>query len=249
MHFSAASHHPCFRQHKRQLNHKLSGFLCSLGSQRRAAKELHLSRTTVARKLVFLGQQALLELADMNQRLPQVNTMEFDDLETFEHTKCKPLSVTMAVEFKTRRILDFEVSSMPAKGLLVRKALKKYGPRKDERAFRRKALFARLRPMIHPQALIKSDESPHYPVDVKVYFPLAVHERHPGRRSSSTGQGELKKGGFDPLFCLNQTYGMLRANINRLIRKTWCTTKLQEKLRLHLAMYAVYHNKKLLDLS
>src|SRR5258708_1541037 len=98
MHFSAATSHPCFRQHKRHFNYRLRIFLCSEGSQRRAAKTFHLSLTTVARKLVFVGRQALLELEKTNQQLPIVNTVEFDDLETFEHTKCKPLSVTLAVE-------------------------------------------------------------------------------------------------------------------------------------------------------
>jgi hypothetical protein len=61
-----------------------------------------------------------------------------------------------------------------------------------------------------------------------------------------TGQGELKVGGFDPIFSLNHTCAMLRANINRLFRKTWCTTKKMEMLEHHLAIYALYHNERAL---
>jgi hypothetical protein len=59
---------------------------------------------------------------------------EFDDMETFEHTKLKPLSVTLAVQYQTRRILGFQVSQMPAKGLLAQKAFEKYGYREDKRS-------------------------------------------------------------------------------------------------------------------
>jgi hypothetical protein len=57
-----------------------------------------------------------------------------------------------------------------------------------------------------------------------------------------TGQGELKKTTHDPLFAINHTLAMLRANINRLIRRTWCTTKKPERLIDHLWIYIRYHN-------
>ena len=33
--------------------------------------------------------------------------------------------------------------------------------------------------------------------------------------------------------------------MNRLFRRTWCTTKLPSRLADHLAIYAVFHNKML----
>lgn len=224
-HFSFATHHPCYRQKKRQMNEPLRRFFCSGVSQRRLARNFSLSRTTVVRKLLFLAAQAELELEEMNQSHPPVEVMEFDDLETFEHTKCKPLSVTLAVESGSRRILGFEVSQMPAKGPLASIARKKYGPRKDLRQKGRAELFQRIQPHVNVKATIKSDENPHYTKPVKVHFPKAQHETFKGQRGCIVGQGELKKIGFDPLFSLNHTCAMLRANINRLFRKTWCTTK------------------------
>jgi hypothetical protein len=201
-----------------------------------------MSRTTVARKLVFLGTQAEIKLLNSNRSSKRALKVEFDDLETFEHTKCKPLSVTLAVEHKTRRILDFEVSQMPAKGRLTKIAFKKYGIRKDQRFSARERLFYRLQSLVEPNALIKSDENPHYPKTVKRYFPKAHHQSFKGQRGSLGGFGELKKIRFDPLFSLNHTCAMFRANVNRLFRKTWCTTKKPERLRMHLAIYAHFHN-------
>jgi hypothetical protein len=134
---------------------------------------------------------------------------------------------------------------MPAKGHLAQKALRKYGPRPDDRPRGRKLLLATLTGLVEPEALIKSDDNPHYPRDVKLFFKSASHVTWKGRRGAITGQGELKKGGFDPLFSLNHTFAKLRADTNRLIRKTWCTTKKAERLRYHLAIVSLYHNLSL----
>ena len=53
----------------------------------------------------------------------------FDEMETFEHTKLKPLTIPMAVEQGTRRILAVDVGKIAAKGHLAEISLKKYGPR------------------------------------------------------------------------------------------------------------------------
>lgn len=247
--FSRATSHAYYRQKKRHLNYPLNVLLCSGVSHRRSAKILGMSRTTIKRKLIHLGTIALETLASSNKKFPLASTVEFDDMETFEHSKCKPLSITLAVEQGTRRVLGFQVSRMPAKGLLTKKALKKYGKRKDERKRGREKLFQNLQSIVHPKAVFKSDESTHYVDTVKQFFPESFHERHKGQRGSIVGQGELKKIRFDPLFSINHTCAMLRANTNRLFRKTWCTTKKPQNLVYHLAMYAVYHNFQLLESS
>jgi hypothetical protein len=190
--------------------------------------------------------RARLQFTKANEDAPKAKIIEFDDLETFEHTKCKPLSVTLAVEYKTRRILSLEVSRMSSNGKLAAKSRALYGKRKDERRIGRKRLLTSLKGLVAEDALIKSDQNPYYARDVKRYFPKATHQRFKGRRGSSTGQGELKKGKFDPLFSLNHTCAMLRANVNRLFRKTWCTTKRADRLYAHLILYAHFHNTMLI---
>ena len=51
-----------------------------------------------------------------------------------------------------------------------------------------------------------------------------------------------KKDFFDPIFSINHTFAMMRANISRLIRKTWNTTKNVESLINHLHIYVWMHN-------
>jgi hypothetical protein len=206
-------------------------------------------RTTVARKISHLGLLARHQnyLQRLKRGRASVMEVQFDDLETFEHTKLKPLSITLAVEKDTRFILGFEVSRMPAKGLLAKRAVRKYGPRKDERAEGRRRLFRRIQSVIHENATIESDQNPHYAPDVREFFPHAIHLGHKGQRGAVTGQGELKKTTFDPLFSLNHTCAMLRANINRLFRKTWCTTKRLQALCDHLEIYVLYHNTQIIS--
>lgn len=241
---SNATHSRWFRHKKRRHHEELRKYLASLGSIRRISYNTGLNRKTVARKLELLGQEAEERLKAMNLLHERARVVEFDDLETFEHTKCKPLSVTLAVQARTRRILGLEVSQMPARGLLVEKA-GKYGVREDRRAEGRERLFASIKDLVHPEALIKSDANPHYPSDVKRHFPQARHGTYQSRRGTSMGGGEIKKGGFDPLFSLNHTCASFRMNITRLLRKTWYTTKRADRLRAHLFLYAQFHNEKL----
>jgi hypothetical protein len=100
--------------------------------------------------------------------------------------------------------------------------------------------------VLDPSVSFRSDQDPLYPPLVRRNHPGAAHYRHPGGRGCISGQGELKKKGYDPLFSLNHTCAMLRANINRLFRRTWCTTKKTECLRQHLAVYMEFHNTVLL---
>src|SRR3954462_5512229 len=67
--FSSATFDPCYKQLKRHKNEKLRRLLSSGVSMRRAARLLHLTRTTVARKLNFLGEQAklLLDVHNLQQ--------------------------------------------------------------------------------------------------------------------------------------------------------------------------------------
>ena len=117
--FSAASTSPLAGQKKRKLNRIVTKLLTACVSQREAARVLGINVKTVVRKFRFAGKTALDILNEENLKHPKAREVEFDDLETFEHTKLKPLSVPVMVEFKSRRILAFEVCQMPAKGKLA----------------------------------------------------------------------------------------------------------------------------------
>jgi hypothetical protein len=87
---------------------------------------------------------------------------------------------------------------MPAKGLLARKAVLKYGYRRDERPKGWARMAMELQPLLTAQATLISDENPHYPKHVLAHLPHSTtHVTYKGRRGCIAGQGELKKIGFD----------------------------------------------------
>ena len=243
--FSQATFDPAYYQKKRHLNYKSGVLLSSCMSMRRIALALGIHPITVARKLEYLAQQFRLKQEKMVENPHLISAIQFDELNTIEHTKCKPLSVSMAVSEKSRKIIGFRVSQMPATGHLARISRKKYGDRADFRMEGMNDLFKQLKSMLSPKISIKSDECSFYHGVVNRHFPQAKYEQHHSHRSSVAGQGELKKVWRDPLFYNNHTFAMLRANINRLVRKTWCTTKKVSRLIDHLMIYMWMHNMKL----
>jgi len=214
---------------------------------RRSALLLGVTRGTIERKLPFLAQRCrTLNERHLKALKGRVFNMQMDDLITKENSKLKPLSVSIAVDEDRRLILGAEVSEIPAFGHLAKQAVKKYGKRKDEHHEGLTRLFQKIAPIVSSEVLIKSDEHQSYPRFISGYLPQAKHMTFPSERGCVVGQGELKKVNFDPLFIVNHTCAMMRANINRLIRKTWCTTKDPLKLKDHLDVFIYFYNQTLL---
>jgi hypothetical protein len=227
------------------VNHTVFKLLSSGVSMRRISLIANIHRITVARKLAFLAEVAKEEQKRYLNSRPKIKDVQFDDLITIEHTKYKPLTVSMAVENKTRQILDFEVSVIPASGHLAEIARRKYGRRPDQRRKGIMNLYDRIRRYLDEKPVFSTDEDMLYPSLIKRFFPGAAHKQYMGAQSRDRGLGELKKLKYDPLFSINHTFAMLRANINRLFRKTWCTTKERERLVQHLRVYTLFHNSLL----
>lgn len=245
--YSNATFMDTYRQKKRRINFELWKLLASNLSMRRAAIIFGVDKKTIERKLIFLGERSRRKNEKFNARLKnKVFNVQIDDLITKENSKLKPLSVTIAVEEKTRFILSVEVSQIPSFGHLAHVARKKYGYRKDYHDEGLTRTFKTLAKFVNPEVLIKSDEHQRYPTFVSSYFPRGKHLTFKSERACIAGQGELKKTKNDPLFYINHTCATLRANVNRLIRKTWCTTKDPKRLKDHLDIYIHFHNEILL---
>lgn len=100
--YSSATHTPTYRQKRRRLNRLIEMDICSSTSQRRIARKHGCDRKTVARKLVFLANQARKKLKQWLSEQPPFESVFWDELITFEHSRLKPLSV--AVSLKARLI-------------------------------------------------------------------------------------------------------------------------------------------------
>lgn len=247
--FSEATFRKEYRQKKRHLNQLMFKALTSGSSLRQTARCLNLSYKTVASRLPYFESVSRAYHEEFLKKVtPEggFTKIQFDDMETSEHTKLKPLSLPITVEASQRYILFFDAVSMPAKGHLAKISRKKYGPRADHRPIGWNTVLGATARVAAKNATITSDSHKRYPFFLKSHIPKCVHIRTPSRKACVVGQGELKRGGHDPLFSFNHTAAMHRAHINRLFRRTWCTTKRPDRLKSHMAMYSMWHNELIL---
>jgi len=241
--FSNQTFNPTFRQHKPRINKMVRQTLCSKMSLRRTAKVLQLNRKTVVRKFRFLAEVARIRHQLRLSKLEGIDLIQIDEMETFEHSKCKPLSLALAVVPGTRIILGARASEMPAKGPLAAISRKKYGPRLDNRKREFQEVLRILKPVTTNDLWIVSDKKSVYSNWINGVLPLSTHFKVKGRRGCVAGYGEMKKIGFDPLFYLNHTAATIRDNLARMLRRTWCGTKRLPYLQDALDLHCDFHNE------
>ena len=251
--FSAATFKPTYRQRKRRINSTVRYGLASNMCPRDIAELVGVNVKTIAARLIWQAKLSreknrLFLKAYIEEHGP-IRVVQFDDLVTYEHTKCKPLSVPMVVIDGVRIPIGFRVGAIPASGPLAAISRKKYGKRDDESREKRRDLFEELTQILPPDVIFKTDGHEHYARLIKQYFPKAEHSVHISHRGSIVGQGELKKIGFDPLFSINHFLATARAKVNRLNRRTWCTTKNPERLADHLDIFIDVFCERLKQLS
>ena len=219
------------------LNFQLQKLLTDGNSIRACARFLGMTYKNTFNKFLWLTAQAQ---ATRERLRFSAECIVFDELETIHHTKCKPLSIAIAVNEKYQ-ILSLQVAEMPAKGRLARFSRRKYGPRKDDRdqvmGQTLRSLQERL--MMTPTRIL-SDAKASYRKHVVANFPMVSYETH--NRSMKERHRErlhekMQKQKFDPLFAVNQRCAKLRSDIRRLTRRSWCTTKKPENLQRHLDLY------------
>jgi len=196
------------------------------------ARHLKISRTTVERKFLWLSEHKRVHAP------PYSLELQFDELETIEHTKCKPISVLVCVT-EGGEPVSFKVASMPAKGKLASFSRKHYGPRSDDRS----EVLRRFLEETPAPSFIKTDGKGEYRSTIQRFWPKAKHQVH-SRKEKERQQSRLHelsyKKEFDPMFSLNHMCARLRADIRRLTRRSWCTTKKLENLQKHLDLYLYY---------
>ena len=232
-----------YRQKKPYLNSQVLNLLMSGNTQRRVAKLLNCSKNTVAYKLIWLSKYKV-----SSEKLGGEH-WQFDEMETIEHTKLKPLTIPICVN-ENYEILGIGVGKIKAKGHLSLISQKKYGFREDEREKVIVEIFKEIAKKIHSQPkTITTDSHPLYAKLIRTYFPQTQHiQINSGdlvKRKKELMYLAERKRIFDPLFRVNHRCAMLRSDIRRLTRRSWCTTKKIESLESFLKLYQIFNNQYL----
>ena len=242
---STATFSTTWRQKKPCINGTLLGLFTAKVTMRRSAMLLGVNRITVRRKLIHLGK-----IARAQDQIPsslKCKHFIFDEVITKETSKFLPLAIPLLVAHPSRVIMDFDVAAMTAQERFRAEGEARYGTRIDQREQKIEAMLTRARIQMLPQPVILTDKDPLYATLVERVVPGSMHVRIKSRRAHSTGQGELKKGGYDPFFSLNHSAAMMRDSVSRMVRKTWAITRCPERLRDHIDIYKWFHNAVLIE--
>lgn len=235
--FSSRRFSPTYRQHKPQVNETLGNLLSSGVTQRRAAIVMGVNKVTVARKFAWLAERAR-QAHRTALASGQLNTsyVQFDEMETIEHSKLKPLSIALAVRPKTGEIIGAKVATMNCHchGHMAALSQKVYGWRPDTRPMACRDVMNDIKTVAKPRITVATDGKTAYAGLIKGAMPHAVHKSYVSRVAVH--------GARDPLFRLNHTCAKLRADVSRLARRTWSASKCLRGMQDHLDLYIAFNN-------
>lgn len=166
--------------------------------------------------------------------------IQFDEMETYEGSKLKPLSIALAVRSRTGQILDAQVATMNCHGKMVRLSRRIYGLRRNTRRKACQRVMETVNSVATPSLIIAGDAKASYPFIVRTVMPDARMQPVLSRAKTLKLGGKAKD--FDPMFRLNHTAAKLRADVGRLSRRTWSASKKASRLQDHLMLYIAYNN-------
>jgi len=210
-------------------------------TQRRMALVLKANRKTIVRKFRYLALLCRKQHRRVIKRGElQTSHVQFDEMQTFEHTKLKPVTIAVAVRAKTGEIVDMRAAPIPYQGPLAPLAFRKYGPRPSRAKEAATRCLKKVRACSKPTLTLTTDSHPAYPSWIQKLLPHATHRqtlrRMPERKTD-------RKNKDDALFTLNYTCAKVRNDLSRMARKTWVTTKRIARLQAHLNLYLAWVNR------
>lgn len=239
--FCSRSSLPTYKQKKPHINKLVFKWYASGTTQRRIARNLGVNPKTIARKLLYLGRIA------RNTHEYRIKTgyfktshMQFDEMESYEHTLAKPVSIALAVDTDSGHIIDAQVSSIKSHGRLGDIARRKYGFREDTRDASREDVFKAMNQVSLPGAFIITDKNPAYAAFHRRFSLLSATLIQ--TKSKDKTDSESRRNKNDNLWRINHTSSKLRHDLSRLARRTWATTKRMWALQAHLDLYIAYNN-------
>ena len=236
-------------QRLRNINKPLTKLIASGVTLRRSAKILGVAYNTVLHRFVWLGEQARIRHQEILANPPdnidiKTGRIQFDEMQTYERNKYKKLTIALAVRWKTGQILSARVAPMspsmkPAKHI-TQEQLDKWKTFNKQRQACLEALTEAAQFRKEGQILIETDRLSSYKNLINEAF--QDNYKHVGKSREEDAEDAAIKNPHDPLAQINFICAKLRADLSRLARRTWTTTKKAENLQAHLDLYIAFHN-------
>lgn len=229
--FTKRTHTLNYRHRKQNLRDKITALYCEGMSQRAMARVLKINRKTVEKYFIENANVSRYKnLKRLNQGAIKTTYVQFDELETFEQGKRRPLGVQCSVRAKTGEIISTKVCRIPVKALAISK---QYIDHWNQNVNRSTAITDMLldtkKALNNKYATIACDNA-------KQPVSLAKKILQSHKVQVYNSGAENKK--------IDLTFMKMRQDISRLRRRTLATTKRQDRLQAHLDLYTDYHNMK-----
>ena len=240
--FSEQTFRQDYRDRRPETNLQVMQMLVAGSGLRQIGRTVRLDPRAVLRKLEKYGRQLRRLHDNLGARLPAERTYLLDEEETYECASIRPLTVPLAIEARTWFVVDWSVG--PIRRLAKPGSIRRRRQDADERRVGRRPdasrrcvreVLGRLRERVpNGELTLRTDEKSSYATLIRSLF--GERARH------ETISGRLARTSRNPLFPINVTIAMTRDNCGRLRRRSWLVTKNRDRLRDHLAVFAVYRN-------
>lgn len=218
-----------YRMRKQRLAKKIEALYCERMSLRGIGRVLKINRKTVEKYFLRGAQRAECEnLKALDNRDIVTSYVQFDTLETFEHTKERPLGIHLSIRAKTGEIISAKVHKISIRALSIsKKKIKAWNETTDQMASLSEMLLESSKTFNRLNTTIACDGYRQQIVLTKKicdqdYVNVAVLP-------------DNKK--------IDLAIRKLRNDVSRLSRKSLCSTKKQSRLQNHLDLYINYNNK------
>lgn len=233
---------PRERPNRRDLDRRIFEMAVSGTPMRRIALLLGCDRKTVPRTIARLVERIKEQHAAFLSGL-QTSYVMMDELETYMAAHWQQFSLTMVVRAKPQ--------TNPRTGKRVYQVLAFGAARHTttmigypwvhhERATVIPQVLQAVAPSLKARATIATDGATEYPKWIAQHLPGVKHEVHVAKNPATSHKAS--KSVYDPLFAINHTFARLRADLPRLHRTTWTTTKSLAEFERHVWLWVAWNN-------
>ena len=217
-------------QKRPDLNEKVMDLYCEGNTLRGISRLLNCDYKTVVRKFRFMANLAHeAHLKNLQEGNIKTTYIQIDEMETFEHTKEKPLGIELAIRPKTYQIVSAKVCRIPIKGANVSPQKMLEAREKSSRKIAQSEMCFDIQKVLKDDTTIKGDGS----------IPKVVKDFFNDKTIESISEFDKKE---KELWAINHLCAKLRHHMSRLNRKTWATTKNMDRLQMHLDLFIAYQN-------
>lgn len=247
-HFSTQTFSLDYRLKRPDLLVPIFASLASKSSLRRISRELHVSRELVEHRLELLGahcqryhEQRLEELAADGGL---VGPFLMDELETFEtDRKLKPVTVPVLIEAEAWFILHAETAPMAPRGRRTAAENRRLEKIEAVEGKRRSGSTRAVRSTFDVLAkVVRKEGDVRVRTDRKPTYATALHRLFGKRLKHVRVDSGQHRGPRNPLFPINHTLARLRDLVSRLVRRSWCASKIRARLERHLWVVIGFRN-------